>query len=97
MNGLKQLLDIAHDFGCLSLPSRIVLVIVLKPYLGFQVAPSRIVGNVDQAVEAARELGFPVLARAAYALGGLGSGFANNEKELRALTVTAFAHSKQVW
>ena len=61
-----------------------------------QVAPSRIVGNVDEAVKAAKDLGFPVLARAAYALGGLGSGFANNEKELRDLTVTAFAHSKQV-
>ncbi len=39
---------------------------------------------------------FSKLFRAAYALGGLGSGFAENEKELRELTKQAFAHSNQV-
>jgi len=64
--------------------------------IGEEVAPSRIVENVAEAVAAAKELGFPVLARAAYALGGLGSGFADNEAELTALAKTAFAHSTQV-
>ncbi len=59
-------------------------------------APSRIVSSVEEAARSARELGYPVLARAAYALGGLGSGFANNEKELSELTKQAFAHSTQV-
>ena len=61
-----------------------------------EVAPSRIVETTEDALKAARELGFPVLARAAYALGGLGSGFAANENELIALTKKAFAHSSQV-
>ena len=62
-----------------------------------EVAPSRIVETTEDALKAAQELGFPVLARAAYALGGLGSGFAANENELIALTKKAFAHSSQVW
>ena len=41
-------------------------------------------------------LGYPVLVRAAYALGGLGSGFANNEEELVKIVQSAFAHTKQV-
>lgn len=45
---------------------------------------------------AAEELGYPVLMRAAFALGGLGSGFASNRNELEALATTAFAHTKQV-
>lgn len=64
--------------------------------IGLQVAPSKIVSNVEEAVKSARELGYPVLARAAYALGGLGSGFADNDKELIELTKTSFAHSSQV-
>ena len=64
--------------------------------IGEEVAPSRIVNNVEEALEAAEELGYPVLARAAYALGGLGSGFAANQEELTALTKKAFAHSRQV-
>ena len=64
--------------------------------IGEKVAPSQIVENVEEALAAAKQLGYPVLARAAYALGGLGSGFANNETELKALAKTAFAHSDQV-
>lgn len=41
-------------------------------------------------------LGYPVLIRAAYALGGLGSGFAANEEELKKMTQKALAHSNQV-
>jgi len=52
--------------------------------------------NVDEAVIAANKIGFPVLVRAAYALGGLGSGFADNEAELRSLALKAFASSNQI-
>jgi carbamoyl-phosphate synthase/aspartate carbamoyltransferase len=52
--------------------------------------------NVEEAVAAAREIGYPLIVRAAYALGGLGSGFASNEKELIALCNKAFAVSPQV-
>lgn len=52
--------------------------------------------TVDQAVEAAHKVGFPVILRAAYALGGLGSGFANNEEELVALATPALSSSPQV-
>lgn len=49
-----------------------------------------------QAQAAAERLGYPVLVRAAYALGGLGSGFASNKEELSALVAPAFAHTSQV-
>lgn len=51
---------------------------------------------IFQAVEAAEVLGYPVLVRAAYALGGLGSGFASNVQELETLVSAAFAHTSQV-
>ncbi|KAI8991979.1 hypothetical protein BDF20DRAFT_909680 [Mycotypha africana] len=51
---------------------------------------------VDEALAAAKEIGYPVICRAAYALGGLGSGFADNEAELVALCNKAFATSPQV-
>ena len=47
-------------------------------------------------MEAAESLGYPVLVRAAYALGGLGSGFASSRSELESLATSAFAHTKQV-
>lgn len=59
-------------------------------------APSLIVSNIPDALKSARKLGYPVLVRAAYALGGLGSGFANSDRELEELTRTSFAHSNQV-
>ena len=52
--------------------------------------------NVEQAREAAAELGYPVILRAAYALGGLGSGFCDNEEELNKLAEKAFSFSPQV-
>lgn len=52
--------------------------------------------NVQQVREAAAALGYPVIIRAAYALGGLGSGFANNEEELNKLSEKAFSFSPQV-
>ncbi len=52
--------------------------------------------SIDAAAAAAAELGYPVIIRAAYALGGLGSGFCDNEQELRTLAEKAFAFSPQV-
>ena len=52
--------------------------------------------NMEQTRKAAAELGYPVIIRAAYALGGLGSGFADNEEELVKLAEKAFFFSPQV-
>jgi carbamoyl-phosphate synthase large subunit len=52
--------------------------------------------NIEQARKAAGDLGYPVIIRAAYALGGLGSGFADNEEELNKLAEKAFSFSPQV-
>ena len=52
--------------------------------------------NIEQVHKAASDLGYPVIVRAAYALGGLGSGFADNEEELDALCEKAFSFSPQV-
>ena len=52
--------------------------------------------NIEQVRKAAATLGYPVIIRAAYALGGLGSGFANNEGELNKLSEKAFSFSPQV-
>ena len=52
--------------------------------------------NIEQVRKAAAELGYPVIIRAAYALGGLGSGFADNEEELNKLSEKAFSFSPQV-
>ena len=52
--------------------------------------------NIEQARKAAAELGYPVIIRAAYALGGLGSGFCDNEEELDRLAEKAFSFSQQV-
>lgn len=53
-------------------------------------------GTIEQARNAAAELGYPVILRAAYALGGLGSGFCDNEEELNRLAEKAFSFSPQV-
>ena len=52
--------------------------------------------NIEQARKAASDLGYPVIIRAAYALGGLGSGFCDNEEELNVLAEKAFSFSPQV-
>ncbi len=52
--------------------------------------------SIEQAKNAAAELGYPVILRAAYALGGLGSGFCDNEEELLKLAEKAFSFSPQV-
>ena len=57
---------------------------------------SEAVEDIDAARRAAAELGYPVIIRAAYALGGLGSGFCDNEEELTRLAEKAFSFSPQV-
>lgn len=57
---------------------------------------SQAANTLDEARAAAKDLGYPVIIRAAYALGGLGSGFCDNEAELDALCSKAFAFSPQV-
>ena len=57
---------------------------------------SEAVDNVDDAKRAACEVGYPVIVRAAYALGGLGSGFCDNEEELTSLVEKALSFSPQV-
>lgn len=57
---------------------------------------SEAVNSTADAIKAANELGYPVIVRAAYALGGLGSGFCDNEEELIALCEKALSFSPQV-
>lgn len=52
--------------------------------------------TIPEALEAAKKIGYPVLIRAAFALGGLGSGFAANEKEMKEMAAKAFATSDQI-
>jgi carbamoyl-phosphate synthase large subunit len=52
--------------------------------------------NEEEAVKAAEQIGYPLIVRAAFALGGLGSGFCANEAELRALVSKSFTYSHQV-
>lgn len=60
------------------------------------VARSEAVSTVNEALRAAKEIGYPVIVRAAYALGGLGSGFADNEEELRDLSARSLSLSPQI-
>jgi carbamoyl-phosphate synthase / aspartate carbamoyltransferase len=64
--------------------------------IGEKCAKSASASTVEEAMRVVKGIGFPVIVRAAYALGGLGSGFADNERELLALCNKAFAASPQV-
>ncbi len=64
--------------------------------IGLKAPVSKAVNNVEEAVKAAERIGYPVMCRIAYALGGLGSGVANDDKELRQLTQKAFSHTDQI-
>jgi carbamoyl-phosphate synthase large subunit len=64
--------------------------------INVKTARSMAVTSIEDAVVAADKLGYPIIIRAAYALGGLGSGFCSNETELRSLASKAFAYSPQV-
>ena len=54
------------------------------------------VNNVEEALKASEKLGFPVIIRAGYALGGMGSGFASDSEELSQLAKKAFSFSQQI-
>ena len=64
--------------------------------IGEKCAKSASATNIDDAARVVKEIGYPVIVRAAYALGGLGSGFADNEQQLLDLCNKAFAASPQV-
>ncbi|KAI0189391.1 hypothetical protein EV127DRAFT_109446 [Xylaria flabelliformis] len=60
------------------------------------IAKSIAVGTIEDALDAAKTVGYPIIVRAAYALGGLGSGFANNEEELRNMAARSLTLSPQI-
>ena len=60
------------------------------------IAESIAVGTVEEALEAAESVGYPIIVRSAYALGGLGSGFANNAEELRNLSSRSLTLAPQI-
>ena len=64
--------------------------------IGVKTIKSEACATIEEVQRAAHELGFPVILRAAYALGGLGSGFCDNEDELKAQAEEAFSFSPQV-
>ena len=64
--------------------------------IGVKTIKSEAVNSVEDAKRAAREVGYPVIVRAAYALGGLGSGFCDNEEQLQSLAEKALSFSPQV-
>lgn len=64
--------------------------------IGLKVPRSVACNNIEEGLKAAQKIGYPVIVRAAFALGGKGSGFAYNHEELHHLLKTAFAFSPQV-
>jgi carbamoyl-phosphate synthase large subunit len=64
--------------------------------ISVEVPRSRAAEKVEEAVNIAKVLGYPVIIRIAYALGGLSSGVCRNEKELRKLSGKAFSHTHQI-
>jgi carbamoyl-phosphate synthase large subunit len=64
--------------------------------VGLKVARSITAGNTDEALAAAEQIGYPVMCRVAYALGGLGSGIVYTKEELAEKTNRAFAFTSQV-
>ena len=64
--------------------------------IGEYTAPSKVVNNNKEAIEFSKEIGFPLLIRSSFALGGLGSGFANNEEEMLDILNVAFNNNSHV-
>ena len=64
--------------------------------IGVKTPKSIAAGNMEEALAAVKEIGYPVIVRAAYTLGGLGSGFCKNDKELEDLASSAFTYSPQI-
>ncbi|TVY81827.1 Carbamoyl-phosphate synthase arginine-specific large chain [Lachnellula suecica] len=64
--------------------------------INIPIAQSIAVSTVEDALAAAKDIGYPIIVRAAYALGGLGSGFANDEEELRNMSARSLTLSPQI-
>lgn len=64
--------------------------------IGEFTAPSKVVNNCEEALEYSSEIGFPLLIRSSFALGGLGSGFANNKEEMIEILNVAFNNNSHV-
>eukprot|EP00039_Didymoeca_costata_P010749 m.145536 g.145536 ORF g.145536 m.145536 type:complete len:2190 (+) comp14948_c0_seq1:133-6702(+) len=64
--------------------------------IGFSCCPSIACFTVDEVKAAAKKIGFPLMMRASFALGGLGSGVVKNDEQLKKQTAFAFANSKQI-
>ena len=64
--------------------------------IGEYTAPSRVVSNIEEAMEFSKEIGYPLLIRSSFALGGLGSGFANNQEEMINILNVAFNNNSHV-
>lgn len=64
--------------------------------IGLKVASSKTAHSLDEAMDAAEKIGFPVMVRIAYALGGLGSGIVNNKNELKEKAEKAFRFTNQI-
>ena len=64
--------------------------------INIPIAESIAVSTVDDALAAASKVGYPIIVRSAYALGGLGSGFANDEEELKNLSARSLTLSPQI-
>ena len=64
--------------------------------IGVKTPHSVAVNNMEEALKVVKEIGYPVIVRAAYTLGGLGSGFCSNDDELRKVAASAFSYSPQI-
>ena len=64
--------------------------------IGIKVPRSSVATSVDEAIQVAEKIGYPIMLRVAFALGGLGSGLCANPEELRDRAVKALAHSPQI-
>jgi carbamoyl-phosphate synthase/aspartate carbamoyltransferase len=100
-----QLKDEFEEFGVKVLGTPIDTIITTEDRelfarsmesIGEKCAKSASANTTEEAMRVVKDIGFPVIVRAAYALGGLGSGFADNERELEDLCNKAFAASPQV-
>ncbi len=64
--------------------------------INVNVAESKAVNSIKEGIKVAKKIKYPVMARVAYALGGRGSGIADNEKELKEILTKAFSYSNQI-